>query len=241
MTLHKPVAGQVAHVLLRPERAVGADHRANAPLGRVARHRAQVFVHQRLAADKQQVADVVLHADVNHVPRLAQRHAAPLLGIEPVHRKAAEVALGVADVGDGELEIARPAMLEHLAQQLEPARPWAGAPGAEASTPAPAAADGAPVRANRAVLMPVNSRILSGKASRGANLSSGGSECLGAHLRFFRRADILIRSSLTCLPRQRARSSTAGKTRSSGPAPMCPRREVTATPWQRRSITIVAP
>ncbi len=42
----------------------------NAPLRRIARHRAQVLVDQRFAADEEQVADVVLDTDINDVPRL---------------------------------------------------------------------------------------------------------------------------------------------------------------------------
>jgi len=91
----------------------------NPPLRRVAHHGPQILVNHRLAAHEEQVADVVLDADVDDVARLLQRHAAPLLGVETVHREPAEIALGVADVGDGELEIARTAMLEHLAEQLE--------------------------------------------------------------------------------------------------------------------------
>ena len=70
----------------------------NAALRRVTRHRAQVFVHQRFAADKQQVADVIFDGDVDDIPRFLQRDAAALLGIKPVHGEAAEIALGIADV-----------------------------------------------------------------------------------------------------------------------------------------------
>ena len=36
-------------------------------------------MHQRFAADKQQIADVILHGDVDDVLRFLQRHAAALL------------------------------------------------------------------------------------------------------------------------------------------------------------------
>ena len=44
----------------------------DAALGGVAHHFAQVFVDERFAADKEQVADVILDADVNHVPGFFQ-------------------------------------------------------------------------------------------------------------------------------------------------------------------------
>ena len=124
------VAGQVAHVLLRPKRAVGANHWMNPALSCVARHRAKVFMNERLAADKKQIADVVFHRDVNDVARFLQRDASTLLRIEPVHGKSAEVAFGVADVRDGKLQITRPAVVEHFADELERAFPgthdWPG-------------------------------------------------------------------------------------------------------------------
>ena len=110
--------GQGAHVLLRPERAVGANHRVDAPLRRVTDHFAQMPVRQRFAADKQHVADMILDTNIQHVPRLFQRDAAPLAGIEPVHGETAEIAFGVADVGDGKLQIARPAVGENLPGEL---------------------------------------------------------------------------------------------------------------------------
>ena len=67
MTLLKPSLRQVAHVLLGPQRAVRADHRVNAALGRVARHRAQFLVHQRFATHEKQIADVILYGDVDDV------------------------------------------------------------------------------------------------------------------------------------------------------------------------------
>ena len=72
------VAGEVAHVLLGPKRAVGADHRMNAALGRVTGHRAEFLVHQRFAADEQQIADVIFDRDVDDVLRFLERDAAAL-------------------------------------------------------------------------------------------------------------------------------------------------------------------
>ncbi len=78
-------------------------------------------MHQRFPTDEQQVADVVPHRDVDDVLRLLERDAAPLLGIKLIHGEPAEVALGVADIRDGELKIARPAMLKHFLEELPPA------------------------------------------------------------------------------------------------------------------------
>ena len=102
-----------------PERAVGADHRMDAALGAVAHHGAQVFVHQRLAADEEQVADVVASGDVDDVAGFLQGDAWRRFAVEAVYGKPAEVAFRVADIGDGKLEIARPAMVEHLTDELE--------------------------------------------------------------------------------------------------------------------------
>ena len=115
----EPVVGEGPHVLLRPKRAVGANHRMNATLGRVAHHRPDFLVHERFAAHKQQIADVIFHRDVDDIPGFPERHAAALLRIEPVHRESAEVALRIADIRDGELEITRTAVLEHLTDQFE--------------------------------------------------------------------------------------------------------------------------
>ena len=100
----------------------------NAPLGRVADHRADFFVHQRFAPHKQQVTDVIFHRDVDDVLGFLERDAAALPGIEPVHREAAEIAPGIADVGDGKLEIARSAVAENFAEQSKQPflRPRAG-------------------------------------------------------------------------------------------------------------------
>src|SRR5258708_3579478 len=75
--------------------------------------------NQRFATHKKEVTDVVLHRDVDGVFALLERDAAALLGIEPVHREAAKIALGIANIGDGELEIARASMIEHFADQSE--------------------------------------------------------------------------------------------------------------------------
>ena len=70
---------------------------------------------QRFAADKEQVADVVFDADVDHVPRLFQGDAAALARVESVHGESAKIALGVADIGDGKLQIAGAAMRQDFA------------------------------------------------------------------------------------------------------------------------------
>ena len=113
------VAGQAAHVLLVPQPAVGADHRMDAALGRIAGHRPQIAMHHRLAADEKQVADVIFQRDVNTSALPVERHASPRLGIKLRARKSAEIAVGIANVGDGKLEIARPAVVQNFADQLE--------------------------------------------------------------------------------------------------------------------------
>jgi hypothetical protein len=70
------------HVVVVPQAAVGANHRVDALLRRVADHRAEVAVRHRLAADEEQVADVVALRDVHHVPCLLQRDALAGLGVE---------------------------------------------------------------------------------------------------------------------------------------------------------------
>ncbi len=60
--------------------------------------------------------------------RLVQRHAAAGLGIELGARKAAEIAVGIANVGDGKLEIARPAVVQDFADEFEHAFLWARRP-----------------------------------------------------------------------------------------------------------------
>src|SRR5437867_11207167 len=96
----------------------------DAPLGRVTRHRAEIAMHHRLAADKEQVTDMILHRDVDDIPRFLQGDAVPRFGIELRTRKTAEVAIGIADVGDGELQIAGPAVIEDFLEQLPGALPW---------------------------------------------------------------------------------------------------------------------
>ena len=118
------IAGQAAHVFLRPQPAVGANHRMNPALRRVARHGAQIAMHHRFATHEQQIADVVFDGDVNDVARFLQRHAAARFGVKFGSGKTAEIAVGIANVGDGKLEIARPAMLEHLGGKLEHAFLW---------------------------------------------------------------------------------------------------------------------
>src|SRR6266436_4971198 len=93
----------------------------DAALSRITGHGAQVFVDQWLAADKKQVADVILDADINDIACLLEGHAAALLWVEAVHSEAAEIAFGVADIRDGKLEVAWAAMVEHVSNQLKSA------------------------------------------------------------------------------------------------------------------------
>src|SRR5262245_33134440 len=95
----------------------------NAALGCVTGHGAQISMHQRLTANKKQIANMVFDADIDHVPGLGQRNASALPGIKPVYREPAEVALGVPDVRNSELEIAWPAMVQHIGDQFSNAAP----------------------------------------------------------------------------------------------------------------------
>ena len=113
------VAREAAHICVVPQTAIRANHRMNAALRRVARHRAQIAMHHRLATDEEQVADVIFHGDVNHIARLLQRHAAPRLRIELRARKSAEAAIGIADVRNRKLQITRAAVIQNLAYEFE--------------------------------------------------------------------------------------------------------------------------
>ena len=76
------IAGERLHVVVVPQAAVGANHRVDALLRRVADHRTEVAVRHRFATDEEQVADVVALRDVHHVLRLLKRDAVALLGVE---------------------------------------------------------------------------------------------------------------------------------------------------------------
>ena len=69
----QPVAHQpLTLFFVVPQTAVGADHRMDAPFRGVPRHRPQIPVHHRLPAHKQQIPDMILHRDIDHLPRLRQ-------------------------------------------------------------------------------------------------------------------------------------------------------------------------
>src|SRR5262245_29239426 len=91
----------------------------NAPLRRVAYHRAQVAMNERFPANEEQVANVIAHTDIDDVPRLSQCDAATLLWVKPIHREAAEIAARIANVGDGELQITRTGVFKNLFEKLE--------------------------------------------------------------------------------------------------------------------------
>src|SRR6266581_4876154 len=67
---------------------------------------------------EKQVTNVILHRDVHHVLRFLERHTAGRFGIKLRAGEAAEVAIGIADVRDGKLEITRPAVIEHFAEKI---------------------------------------------------------------------------------------------------------------------------
>jgi len=91
----------------------------NAALRRVACHGAQIAMHHRLAADEKQIADVIFQRNVHHAFRLVERHAPARLGIKLRAGEAAKVAVGIADVGDGELQVARAAVVQHFLEKGE--------------------------------------------------------------------------------------------------------------------------
>jgi len=95
-----------------------------AALGRVARHRAQIAMDHRLAADKEQVADVIFQGDVNNLLRLVERHAAACFRIELGSRKPAKVAIGIANVRDGKLQIAGATVIQNFADEFERSLFW---------------------------------------------------------------------------------------------------------------------
>ena len=78
-------------------------------------------VTDRFAADEEQVADVIFYRDVDDILRFLEGDAAAGFGIEFGARKTAEIAIGVADVRDGELQVARTAVVEDFAHQFEQA------------------------------------------------------------------------------------------------------------------------
>ena len=68
---------------------------------------------------------MVFDADVYDVFGFLKGDAPALLGIEAIDSEAAEVAFGVADVGDGKLEIAGAAVVEDVFDELKGAGFWA--------------------------------------------------------------------------------------------------------------------
>src|SRR5262249_44104299 len=73
------------------------------------------------AADEEQIADVILHGDVDDILRFLQGDAAAGFGIKFRTGKTAEIAIGIADVRDGELQVAGAAVVEDFAEEFEKA------------------------------------------------------------------------------------------------------------------------
>jgi len=115
----QPVACKTAHVFVIPKAAVGADHRMDAALRRVARHGAQIAMHHRFATNEEQVADVIFQRDIHGLLRFVERDAAAGLGIKFRACKSAEVAIGVANVRDGKLQVAGAAVIQNFADEFE--------------------------------------------------------------------------------------------------------------------------
>ena len=113
------VIDEPAHVFLRPQPAVRADHRMNAALRSITGHCPEIPMNHRFATDKKKITDVILHADVDDVARFLQGHTAPRLRIKLRTGESAEIAVRIADVCDRELKITGPTMIEHFAEQLK--------------------------------------------------------------------------------------------------------------------------
>jgi hypothetical protein len=71
------------------------------------------------AADEKEIADMISARDIDHVARFPQSHAATFSRIKLVDGESAEIAFRIADIRDGELEITRPAVPQHVPQECE--------------------------------------------------------------------------------------------------------------------------
>ena len=71
------------------------------------------------AADKEEIPDMIADGDVDDIARFLQGDTAALFRIEAIDGKPAEIAAGVANVRDRELEITGPAVLENLFKKSE--------------------------------------------------------------------------------------------------------------------------
>src|SRR5215469_3723457 len=65
---------------------------------------------------------MVLNRDVNNVFGLLESHAVALLRVEAIHRKSAKFTFGIADIGDGELQVAGTAVFQHPTEESFPYR-----------------------------------------------------------------------------------------------------------------------
>ena len=108
-----------SHVLIRPERAVGTDHGVDSAFSRVSHHRSEIFVDEGFTPDEQDVADMVFQGDVDHIPGFLEGDAVPSFWIELIDCKATEVTFCVANVGDGELEVAWASIRENTGCEFE--------------------------------------------------------------------------------------------------------------------------
>jgi hypothetical protein len=69
--------------------------------------------------DEEEVADMVFKRDINGITRFLQCHTATGFGIELRSCESTEIAVSIANVGDGKLKITRPAMAEDFADEFE--------------------------------------------------------------------------------------------------------------------------
>ena len=114
----QPVAREAAHVFIIPQTAVRADHGMNSAFRRVARHRSEIAMHHRFAADEKEIADVIFYGDVHDAFRFIESDTASCLGIKLRTGKAAKAAVRIANVRDRELQVTRPAMLQHFLEEF---------------------------------------------------------------------------------------------------------------------------
>ena len=76
-------------------------------------------MHHGFATHEKQVADLVLKRDVNGITPFLQCHTATGLGIKLRACESTEIAVCIANVGDGKLKIARSTMAENLTDKFK--------------------------------------------------------------------------------------------------------------------------
>ena len=80
-------------------------------------------MHHRFTAHEQEIANVILDRHIDGQFGFIERDTAARARIEFGAREPAEIAIGVADIGDGKLQITRATVVQDLAEKLERAFP----------------------------------------------------------------------------------------------------------------------